>query len=283
MPKINDSTECIGDYFLVNSAPKPARQFNIKYLTEENSIYEVFRIHDGIPLFFQEHIERLLNSLNASNLKFDISKTTIIEDTKKLISINSFKEANIKLLLNISDESSNFVLYFDNAKLPTADDCKLGIKVGLYDAERIAPNIKYINMELRSNANSEMSTSGLYELLLVKDHKYITEGSRSNVFFIKGDKVFTPPLQYVLPGITRDKVIQDCHDLKYELIEQEITIKELSNFDSGFITGTSPKVLAIRSIDEINYKVNNSVCNAIAKRYDEIVDADLLQMYNKWR
>ncbi len=282
MLKKNNTIECIGEYFLLNSEQKPLHQFNNKLLSQGKSIYEVFRIYNGIPLFFNEHIERLINSLKASKIKFSIIKDEIIHDTKKLIRINNILDGNIKLVINKRTESDNIILYFDHHKYPTPEDYTNGIKLGLLDAERKNPNIKYINLRLRTNVKTKMSVKGYFELLLVKGHSYITEGSRSNVFFIKGNNIYTPPLQFVLPGITREKVIEDCNSLDFNVIQTEINADELMYFESAFITGTSPKILAVKSINNINYNVNNWIVKAIARRYDEMIESDLNQMKKKW-
>ena len=282
MPGKNNSYECIGEYFLLNSEPKPIQEFNHKFLSQGKSIYEVYRIYNGIPLFFKEHFQRLSDSTKASKIALSISRDDLKNETKKLIEINNILDANIKLVLNKNKESENIILYFDNSKYPTEEDYRNGIKLGLFDAERKYPNIKYINHKLRTNTTTKMSIKGYFELLLVKDRNHITEGSRSNVFFIKGDKIFTPPLQYVLPGITRDKVIEACQSLGLEIIQKIINVSDLIYFESGFITGTSPKVLPIKSIDNITYNINSNIIKAIANRYDEMIITDLGQMEKEW-
>jgi len=75
-----------------------------------------------------------------------------------------------------------------------------------------------------------------------------------------------------LKGITREKIIQICNELNYKLIEDFISINNLSSYESAFITGTSPKVLPVASTDEIYFNVNHLLLRNIMSRYDSMIE-----------
>ena len=120
----------------------------------------------------------------------------------------------------------------------------------------------------------------IYEALLVDDGGAVTEGSKSNVFFIKENQFFTPPLSKVLPGVTRQKIIYLINQQNIVLNEGNIYVKTLNTYEASFLTGTSPKVLPIAFINEQSYNVNHPLLHFIMKSYDGIIESYLNEGIN---
>jgi branched-chain amino acid aminotransferase len=95
----------------------------------------------------------------------------------------------------------------------------------------------------------------------------ITEGSRSNVFFVAGNKVFTSPDECVLKGITRDYVIQVIEKEGMQVDKTLVNTADLGHIEGVFITGTSIKALPVSMIDNITY--SSSTHPKIVKIRDE--------------
>lgn len=102
---------------------------------------------------------------------------------------------------------------------------------------------------------------------------YITEGSRSNVFFVKDEIFYTAPESKVLVGITRQKVIECLRQLNFELVEKAVSAAEISQFDAAFLTGTSPKVLPVSLIGKLRLNIQVLVLQKLMKSYDDKIDA----------
>jgi branched-chain amino acid aminotransferase len=96
----------------------------------------------------------------------------------------------------------------------------------------------------------------------------ITEGSRSNLFFIKGNSVYTSPSKDVLMGITRQRIISICRKNGIGVNETAILADQVEFFDAAFISGTSPKVLPISTIDDYKYSTDNSLLLNIMEIYN---------------
>jgi branched-chain amino acid aminotransferase len=80
----------------------------------------------------------------------------------------------------------------------------------------------------------------------------VSEGSGENIFIVHRDKLITAPLgNSVLPGITRDSVLQIARDLNIPIVEQMIPREMLYIADEAFFTGTAAEVTPIRSVDKI--------------------------------
>ena len=122
-----------------------------------------------------------------------------------------------------------------------------------------------------------LAENGFYEVLLADHLNQITEGSRSNVFFVTGRELVTSPGNKVLLGITRQKTLQIARDLKIRVNEREVDFNELQHFDAAFITGTSPKILPIQQIEGFTFNPQNEIVRQLMKSYDDLIEGYLNQ------
>ncbi len=261
-------------YLIYNGKVSSIEEINIENKTEEISIYEVIRIIDGIPLYLEEHLERLRKSSELLGVKLDKTDEDLVNEMVKLIEINKGYNLNIKILCNgMKEKIDDTYLYFIKSYYPPKSMYVEGINTILYRSERENPNAKTYNKQLRERINEELKERNAFEALLVNNVGGITEGSRSNVFFIKDDILFTSPPSEVLLGVTRTKIIELCRLNEIEVIEEEVLSRNLKEYDGAFITGTSTSVLPIKMIDEI--KINscqNDLIIKVMKIYEEDKD-----------
>lgn len=233
------------------------------YLEKGQKIYEVIRVIEGVPLFLEEHIERLEKSCDLVGFKITIDKKDIIRDIIRLIKKNEIYNMNIKIIFNYYDGGFDSVFYFIESFYPEKSLYDEGVKAITIDAVRENPQAKKVNEEFRSKIKRKLNEKDAFEALLINEEGYITEGSRSNIFFIKGDRVYTAPKGEVLLGITRDKIINICSRLGIKIEENHLHQRELKNVEGIFMSGTSVGVLPIKSI---NKKIYNSAKNTVVKR-----------------
>jgi branched-chain amino acid aminotransferase len=100
-------------------------------------------------------------------------------------------------------------------------------------------------------ATHEARRSGYDEAILLTDAGTVADGPGENVFVIKNGLISTPPLSTsILPGITRDTIIQLAGDLGYTVVEREIIRPELYLADEVFMTGTAAEVTPLKSVDD---------------------------------
>lgn len=264
--------ECFRKKFILNDEVKACDEFEEEFLNKGKSLYEVIRIIEGVPLFLEDHLERLENSASVTGTELWMNKIEIKNKIQKLCQENNVFEGNVKIIFNYRDEKNTFLVYFLKHKYPTEAMYKNGILTALYNAERENPNAKVINMNLREITNKIIKETGVYEVLLVDKNGYITEGSRSNVFMIKGNKVYTSPIEDVLPGITRKYILYVCKGLGLQLVEKKIKYSEINELDALFISGTSPKVLPICAVENNRYNPENIIVQQIKKGYDKIIE-----------
>ena len=230
------------------------------------SVYEVVRLIDGRPQFLPEHFERLENSMGSIGMAVPFTYEKLEESIHDLAEEGQISNHNIKLEVDVSGHS---ILYLNPTHYPSAEQYAKGVKTELFDGERKNPNIKMMDQTLRDATDEAIKKHNLYEVILVDRDGCITEGSRSNVFFIKKGEVYTSPLHQVLPGVTRRKIIEIVKSKGIKFHEVPISASDVGSFDAAFISGTSPKVLPIASIGEETYNVNDSLLRDIMRWYDE--------------
>lgn len=214
-------------------------------------IYEVIRVIDGAALFFREHYDRFLNSGAGTITENDLSYLSFLKMTAQFI--ESFDKGNFNLKVILDPTTKDLYLFENPSSYPEAKLYETGVHTELMDYQRNDPNAKITNQELTDLANHKRQETGAYELLLVDPSGHITEGSRSNLFFIQDGKLLTPPLDSVLPGVTRQRIIETAQSIKIPVSEIKIKANQLPHFQGAFISGTSPKILPIQSVGNLKF------------------------------
>lgn len=267
--------ECINNFFIEDNKIKESNLFEEKWIKEGKSLYEVIRIIDGAPLFLKSHLTRFYNSAKLEGLSLWLDEKDIREKINKLIEVNKVSIGNIKLVFNFN-KNNKFLCYFLKHNYPKGLDYKEGVKTILYHGERENPNAKVINMDFRKVVGEKIKEEKVYEAILVDRNGYITEGSKSNIFMIKDGKVITAPVEKVLPGITRQNIIDVCKNLNLKIKEEKVYYKDIDKLDGLFISGTSPKVLPIKFVDNIQFKSSeNQLIVRIMKGYNDAMEKDV--------
>jgi branched-chain amino acid aminotransferase len=261
--------ECFGNHFIQNGEMQPAVLFDNSLVYEGDSIYEVLRVKKGLPFFFYDHMERLEASVRFQNKINLADPEKIKSDIIKLTKSERLKEINLKIVYNYNNDESNYLVYYIQPSYPTVEQYKKGVKALLYYAERNDPESKVINHKLRTTIYHKLIMEGAYEALLVNKKDCITEGSRSNTFFIKEDKIVTAPDKEVLSGITRKYILELCRQNKIEVDFRCVKVAELAEFDSVIMTGTSPMLLPFSSVGDLLFDVSNPLIEHIRKLYIE--------------
>ena len=241
---------------------------------ENQLIYDVFRVASGKPLFLKEHLERLYNGIKNAGYSFSVIYDDFIILIKEFILKSAAVNGNIKIEIYFSQNSLNehfYRVFFIPTSYPDKEMYQKGVICKLLYEERSNPSIKIANPALRNISDSIILQENIFETILVNAEKLITEGSRSNIFFVKDDLFITAPDSMVLSGIIRSKAIELITKNNMKIGYRAVSIDELSNFDACFITGTSPRVLPIRQIDDIIFEVPNKQVQKLMEMLDKKV------------
>lgn len=234
------------------------------------NIYEIIRVQRGIPLFLEDHLHRFRASAQSVGAPLVDSDEVLVKRLYQLTEKNKVENQNIKLIWN---QEVGLIAFFTKSIYPPDAYYETGMKTTLLKLERQDPNVKIQREEYQRTVLAERERTGAYELLLVDQHDYVTEGSRSNLFIVKGDKLYTSPAKTVLLGIVRSKVVSICQEQHIEIVEENIPVAELHIIDGAFISGTGNNVLPIAMIDDHAIpSTENPIITTIMKEYNRLVE-----------
>ena len=134
---------------------------------------------------------------------------------------------------------------------------RMGIRAKISSWKRVGPNVIphvskatgiYLNSML---AVTEANRAGYDEAILLTDEGFVADGSGENIFTVRDGTIYTPDLSAsILPGITRDTIIQIAQDLGHRVIEKTLIRTDLYLADEVFMCGTAAEVTPIREIDD---------------------------------
>ena len=272
--------ECFGNKFMMNSSLESSEMFDSSIVYEGDSIYEVIRMIKGSPVFFYDHMERLETSARIQGKSLMADRNTIRKDIIRLIKTEKKKDINLKIVFNYNGESTNYLIYFIEPMYPTEEQYRKGVKGILFHAERKDPESKVINHKLRSSIYHKLILEGAYEALLVNDKNQITEGSRTNIFFLKDEVLTTAPDEMVLNGITRKHILEICRENRIKIEFSCVDAESVSDYEAAFMSGTSPIVLPFSTVGSINFKVNVPLISLLRQLYLRKAD-ESIQLFNR--
>jgi len=155
---------------------------------------------------------------------------------------------------------------------------KSGIRAKVSSWTRVGPNVIphvakatgiYLNSML---AVMEANRAGYDEAILLTDEGFVADGSGENIFVVKNGTIYTPDLSAsILPGITRDTIVQIAEDLGYPVVQKPLIRTDLYLADEVFMTGTAAEVTPLREIDDHKLGPPGPVTLEIQKAYLDTV------------
>ncbi len=268
-------TECYHNTYILNGEIKDCSLFDIDLVFRGESIYELIRIIDRIPLFWEDHIQRLYRTSEITGMSIWHDEKFLHKTVSELTRINAVDEGNIKMVFNFYRQENimdrNFLAYFVEPVYPSEEQCEKGVKGILFQACRVNPTAKVINRNLRLAVYKQLIEKGAYEALLIDREGRITEGSRSNIFLIREGRLITAPDSDVLAGIARKHVIETCLQENIPVTFEKVDSRELQSMDAVFMTGTSPKVLPFSAIENYSFDTSNPVLLKIRNGYKKVI------------
>ncbi len=224
--------------------------------------------HDGRSAIFRlkEHVDRFFDSAQIGELKLPFSKREIAEACKETLRVNGLKEGYIRPIAFIGEGAMGvypadnpvrvaIVTWTWGAYLGDGA-LERGIRAKTSSFTRHHVNVMMTKAKISGNyvnsvmAKREAIKLGYDEALMLDTEGYVSEGSGENIFIVKNGVIKTTPLTSILPGITRDSVIQIARSRKIPVVEERFTRDELYTAHEVFFTGTAAEITPIREVDD---------------------------------
>lgn len=257
-----------------------------------SSVFEGIRCYQttqGSAVFrLREHMKRLINSAKIYRMDSGFDLDQFCDATVNLINESGLEECYIRPIIfrGLNEEKpafgvnpfpnpiDSYIAVWQWGKYLGEEALENGIDVCVSSWTRITSNsmptmakagANYMNSQL---IKMEAILGGFAEGIALDDRGYVSEGSGENLFLVNDGKLVTPPLgASILPGITRDSVIQIAKELGIEVLETTIQRAALYLADELFFTGTAAEISPIRSVDRIT--IGSGKRGEVTKRLQE--------------
>ena len=256
-----------------------------------SGVFEGIRCYEtpkGPAVFrLTDHLQRLENSARLLYMQLPYSVDELRAASFELIGINGLPSCYLRPFafygfgeLGVSAQGNPIevvIMSWPWGAYLGDEGMRKGIRVKISSWQRVGPNTIphvakatgiYLNSML---AVTEANKAGYDEAILLTPDGFIADGSGENIFIIRDGVIYTPDLSSgILPGITRDSVIQIAQDLGYTVVEKQLIRSDLHLADEVFMCGTAAEVTPIREVDDLEIGVG-PITLELQKAYLETV------------
>ena len=244
------------------------------------------------------HMKRLIDSAKIYRMEPTFDQAALTEAVMETIRANDFKACYIRPIvyrgysaLGVNPFPNPIdvaILLWEWGAYLGKDALENGVDVRISSWARSAPNTFPTLAKTSANyANSalikmEAIAEGYSEGIALDTFGFLSEGSGQNLFIVRDGTLYTPPVTAsILPGITRNSVIQIAKDMDYKVREEMLPREMLYIADEAFFAGTAVEITPIRSVDKI--QVGNGkrgpITTAIQKAYFDIINGEVPDRY----
>lgn len=238
-------------------------------------LFETIKVVNGRLYFLQEHIKRIQKGCDVLKLKFMYSKDIIEKFCNGLIQKNGLKNGAIRMSYSRGVDE-NLLLISTRQNIYTEDSYTEGFKLCFAHIKRnpYSPIVYLKSNNYLENllARKEAEDRGFNEAVFLNIYEKVCEGTISNIFFIKDNKIFTPAIDCgVLSGILRNKVIGIIGDLGLKLHIGEYEKNFMYDADEIFITNSLMDIMPVSRLENRKYDMkNNNVTRTLMKEIKKL-------------
>ncbi|QOL26269.1 branched-chain amino acid transaminase [Thalassotalea sp. LPB0316] len=254
-----------------------------------SSVFEgirAYKTHKGTCIFrLEEHIKRLFDSAKVYRMNIPYTQEEVEQACKDAVAKNGLASAYLRPLAFLGDvgmglrppadaKADLMVAAFSWEAYLGAEAIEQGVDVGVSSWNRLAPNTmptaakaggNYLSSQLIS---MEAGRHGYTEGIALDVNNMVSEGAGQNLFLVRNGVIYTPfSTASILPGLTRDTVMQLAKQLGYEVREEPISRESLYLADEFFMTGTATEVVPVKTVDGM--PVGNGTRGPITKAIQE--------------
>ena len=226
-----------------------------------DGVYELLPVYHGKPFYLSRHLSRLERNLLATHIRNPYSKgewSTIVET---LVQRSEGKELAIYIQVtrgvaprdHIFPEGMHATVFAMANPLPEVPREQLENGVALITVDDVRwrrCDIKTISLQANILAKQDACRAAAVEAVMVRDGVAL-EGAASNLFIVRNGEVFTHPEDHlILPGITRDLILELLDELEVKYVEQAIPEAWLCSSDEVWISSSAKEILAATKIND---------------------------------
>lgn len=258
------------DFVYVNGSLVPAGEARISVFDHGflygDGLFETMRAYDGRVFKLAEHLARLEDSAGQMELSLPWNREALSLAVYSVLEKNELKNAYIRLTVTRGEgpvgidprlcPKPNLVIMA--REMPPYDETMYsgGIKIIIVSTRRnlsaaCPPELKSLNFLNNILAKMELNRAGVTEGVMLNYRGEVTEGTVSNVFICKNGRLLTPARECgILPGITRDTVLEIAKDAGIQAVESVLTPENMLDADEVFLTNSGSEIIPVVQIGD---------------------------------
>ena len=231
-----------------------------------DGIFETVRSYGGVVFRLKDHLDRLYSSMKSLKIRQSLSNKETEKAVYELLRINSLEDASVRITIsrgiskqrvfNISqNEVANVVISAQSFIPRPIEFYEKGINTDITHFKRNSQSLlsrfKALNYLESVIARNEAIPKGSFETIFLNEFGYVCEGTVSNIFMVKGNRLMTPSLDCgVLPGITRKIVLELASYAALGTQEGKFKEEELKDSEEVFLTNSLIELIPVVKIDD---------------------------------
>ncbi len=267
--------------------------FDSGYLVGDG-IWEALRLHDGVLVFLEEHLNRLYTGAATIGMDIGMSKKELIEEVWKTLHANDMHDnVHVRFMLTrgikktpsqdprLTISGPNLVIIAEHKKADPSSQEK-GITLFTSTIRRGSPDYLDPRLNCHSKLHEVMALvqaieAGADEALMLDIHGFVSTCNATNFFMVKNGEVWTSTGQYCMNGITRGNIIRVCRENNIPCYEKDFSLFDVYGADEAFVTGTFGGVTPVTKIDgrQIGAGDFGTMARQLSTLYKELIHSEV--------
>lgn len=217
-------------------------------------IFDFMKTVDHMPVFYEEHLDRFLQSAGQLRLDAGMDKEGLYTIIKKLIEVNNISLSGIKLTLTggyspdgYTLSKPNLIITQNPIQLPLPDVYEKGIRLVSYPHVRQMPDVKTIDYLMAIWLQPYIQERNADDVLYQRDG-FVSECPRSNFFIVTKEGTIVTPAEHILKGVIRGKVLEMAVS-RFKVEERPVHLDDVFAAQEAFITSTTKHALPVVELD----------------------------------
>jgi branched-chain amino acid aminotransferase group I len=259
-------------------------------------LFETMRAYGGKIFRLDRHLKRILTAAEIIGMESGLAGIDLAKACLDTLEANGLKDARLRLTVSRGEVESfpgtgagaaPTVLVTAKAYTPLSKEAYArGFRAGIPSLRRYSGSplsrLKSTSYMVSVLAKMESEAAGLDEALLLNENGSITEGSISNVFFVSSGSLVTPPVDSgILPGVTRETVLEIARVAGMRVAEREVKPEELGRFDEAFLTNSVMEVMPLVEVRDAREAITigsgkpGKLTGKLMAAYKEMVEREI--------
>lgn len=253
-----------GQYVELSTASVPVSDLGLQ---RGYGVFDFLRVKGSIPLFIDQHINRLFRSLDTMRLTIDYTKDQLKDIIKTLINKNQLEHSGIRITITGGASPDGYtpvtphIMIVQQAITPPPDQLQSGeYKLLTHPYRRQLPSVKTTDYLMAIWLQPLLKAQGAQDVLYHWEGK-VSECPRSNFFIVTKDNILVTPNTGMLNGVTRSNILSVANGL-IPVQERDLTLDDIRSAKEAFISSSTKRIIPVTTVDDVVFDAYTS--NSIA-------------------